>query len=46
MRLRIGSRHVGEKGSVRKVKKAIGPIYHAVFDAWVIKNGQVDSELP
>ena len=37
MRLRIGSNHVGKKGSVRKVKKARGVICHAIVSAWVIK---------
>ena len=46
MRTRIGSRHVGEKGSVRKIKKLIGVIRYAIIDAQVIKNGKVDEKLP
>ena len=45
MRLKIGSRHVGEKGSVKNIKKLRGVIFHAIFDAWVIGNGRVDEEL-
>ena len=42
MRLGIGSRHVGEKGGVRKFKQARGVIYHEILDALVIKNRRVE----
>ena len=37
---------MGEKGGVRKFKKARGVICHVILDAWVIKNGRVREELP
>ena len=46
MRLGIVIRYVGEKGGFRKVKKLIGVICDAIFDAQVIKNGRVNGELP
>ena len=45
MRLGMYSRHVGEKGGVRKFKKARGVIGHAILDAWVIKDRGIDEEL-
>ena len=37
---------MGKKGGVRKFKQAKGVIYHAILDAWVIKNRGIDEELP
>ena len=46
LQLGIDSRHVGEKGDIRKFQKARGVICHAILDAWVIKNRRVKEELP
>ena len=45
-RLGIGSRHVGEKGGVRKFKKARGVICYSIINDRVIKNRRVKEELP
>ena len=45
MRLGIGSRHVGEKGGVRKFKQVRGVICHEIIDVWVIKNRRVEEEI-
>ena len=46
MQLGIGSRHVGEKVNVIKIKKVRGVNCHAISDAQVIRNRRVDEELP
>ena len=37
---------MAKKESNRKFKQARDIIYHAILDAWVIKNGGIEEELP